>query len=437
MPHLNQPLERLVPLRPTLPTATGWQNPCRENGGSIALGEAGTHEREGARGGDASPLVKEKPDNLKLRLPCDSPFGRLEAHSHPFFTVFHRLVRALVYDDFNAPPELRSVSDPSPSPGGVVLAVQATGLCRSDWHGWKGHDPMIDPPHVPGHEVAGIVVETGQDVSQWASGDRVTVPFVGGCGTCSQCRSGQQQVCPNQFQPGFSGWGTFAEYVAIDYADANLVALPEWLDDVAAASLGCRFATSFRAVVDQGEVRAGDWVAVHGCGGVGLSAVAIAHGLGARVVAVDVEAEALDRASDLGATHTINATATQDVADAIRSRTHGGVHVSLDAVGHPDACFNSVSCLRTQGRHVQVGLLVGEHAETAVPMDRVVAEELDIRGTHGIQAYRYAALFDFLRSASFDPYRLVSRTISLEEVGTALMQMDRSSPSGITVVDTI
>ena len=135
-------------------------------------------------------------------------------------------MKAIVYDDFGADPTYRSVPSPEPAPHGVVLRVDATGLCRSDWHGWQGHDAMIEPPHVPGHEVAGTIVERGPNVAEWAQGDRVTVPFVGGCGHCAQCRAGQPQVCPNQFQPGFSGWGTFAERVAIDYADANLVALP-------------------------------------------------------------------------------------------------------------------------------------------------------------------------------------------------------------------
>jgi alcohol dehydrogenase len=230
---------------------------------------------------------------------------------------------------------------------------------------------MIDPPNVPGHEVVGTVAAVGKRVENWTGGERVTVPFVGGCGTCEQCRAGQHQVCPNQFQPGFSGPGAFAEFVAIDHADENLVRLPASLDPVTGASLGCRFATAFRAVVDQGAVRSGDWVAVHGCGGVGLSAVMIARAAGARVVAVDIDDTALALADDMGATRTIQATAIDDVAAAVRDATTGGAHLSLDALGSPATCHNSVAGLRTQGRHVQVGLLVGEHARTAIPFDRV------------------------------------------------------------------
>jgi alcohol dehydrogenase len=343
-------------------------------------------------------------------------------------------MKAIVYDDFGADPAYRSVPSPEPAPHGVVLRVDATGLCRSDWHGWQGHDAMIEPPHVPGHEVAGTIVERGPNVAEWAEGDGVTVPFVGGCGHCAQCRAGQPQVCPHQFQPGFSGWGTFAERVAIDYADANLVALPGGLDAVAAAALGCRFATAFRAVVDQGDVSAGDWVAVHGCGGVGLSAILIAAAAGARVVAVDISEAALSVAGSLGAAHTIDATATDDVVAAVRAATDGGAHLSLDALGHPDTCRHSIANLRTQGRHVQVGLL-GDDAAPAVPMGRIIAEELELRGTHGLPAHRYPALLSLVTEGPIDPSRLVRRTIPLRDAGTALTQMDQADTPGITVVD--
>ena len=98
-------------------------------------------------------------------------------------------------------------------------------------------------PHVPGHELAGVVEEVGRDVRRWAVGDRVTVPFVSGCGRCPPCLSGDPQICDDQFQPGFHGWGSFAERVGLRYADTNLVGLPEELDFVTAASLGCRFGT--------------------------------------------------------------------------------------------------------------------------------------------------------------------------------------------------
>lgn len=346
-------------------------------------------------------------------------------------------MRALVYDAFQAPPEVQTVPDPTPSSHGVVVRVDATGVCRSDWHGWMGHDPTIEPPHIPGHELAGVVAAVGSDVKRWVPGDRVTVPFVSGCGQCAECAAGHPHVCGQQFQPGFTGPGSFAEYVALDYADANLVRLPEALDAVTAASLGCRFGTAFRAVVDQGDVTAGQWVAVHGCGGVGLSAVMIAVAAGAQVVAVDIQDDALGRARDLGAAATFNAQATDDVPAAIRDATGGGAHLSLDALGSAATCFQSVACLRPRGRHVQVGLLVEDERHAAVPMDRVVAEELELRGTHGIPAHRYGALLDLIAAGRLAPERLIARTISLDEAGVALTSLDAPSPAGITVIDAL
>jgi len=197
-------------------------------------------------------------------------------------------MKAVLYEAFAKAPSLVTVPDPVPAPHGAVLKVEATGVCRSDWHGWMGHDSDIVLPHVPGHELAGTIVATGKTVTRWKAGDRVTVPFVGGCGACPECHAGHQQVCHNQFQPGFTHWGSFAEFVGIHQADLNLVALPENMGFATAASLGCRFATSFRAVVDQGRTKAGEWVAVHGCGGVGLSAIMIATAVGANVIAVDI-----------------------------------------------------------------------------------------------------------------------------------------------------
>lgn len=344
-------------------------------------------------------------------------------------------MKAVVYEAFRQTPAIRIVPDPTPEPDGVVIAVRATGLCRSDWHGWMGHDPDIRLPHVPGHELAGTVAAVGSGVRRFCIGQRVTVPFVAGCGSCPQCQSGNQQVCDHQFQPGFTHWGSFAEFVRIDHADLNLVRLPDEIDFVTAASLGCRFVTSFRAVVDQGRISAGQWVAVHGCGGVGLSAIMIAAALGARVVAVDIADDKLDFARTIGASVTINARKVADVATAVKNATGGGAHVSLDALGHPQTCFNSIASLRKRGRHVQVGLMLAEQATPMIPMATVIANELEIVGSHGMQAYRYDAMLDMIFAGKLAPHRLVGRRISLEESAAALVAMDRFEATGVTVVD--
>ncbi|HEX5786034.1 MAG TPA: zinc-dependent alcohol dehydrogenase family protein [Burkholderiaceae bacterium] len=343
-------------------------------------------------------------------------------------------MKAVVYQRFGAPPQLKEVPDPTPQSHGVVIQVKATGVCRSDWHGWVGHDGDIQLPHVPGHEFAGVVHAVGADVKKWKVGDRVTVPFVAACGNCPECHAGHQQVCDHQSQPGFTHWGSFAEYVAIAQADLNLVALPDSLDFATAASLGCRFATSFRAVVDQGKTSAGQWVAVHGCGGVGLSAIMIANAVGANVIAIDIADDKLALARAVGAVATVNATQVADVAQAVREISKGGVHVSLDALGHPTTCFNSISNLRKRGKHVQVGLMLGEHTTPAVPMARVIGHELEILGSHGMQAHRYGAMLDMMQSGKLAPQQLVGQTISLEQSIDALMNMDQFQGIGATVV---
>lgn len=342
-------------------------------------------------------------------------------------------MKAVVFEQFGQPPRLQNVADPTPSPAGVVVKVQATGLCRSDWHGWMGHDPDIVLPHVPGHELAGTIQAVGHQVTQWRIGDRVTVPFVGGCGRCFECTSGNHQVCEHQFQPGFTAWGSFAEYVAIDFADTNLVRLPETLDFATAASLGCRFVTSFRAIVDQGRASPGEWVAVHGCGGVGLSAIMIATAMGANVVAIDLTREKLDFARQIGAVATINAAEIPDVVGAVREITKGGAHLSIDALGHPATCFNSISNLRRRGRHVQVGLMLGEHSHPKIPMDKVIAHELEILGSHGMQAFRYQAMMEMIEAGKLAPQKLIGKHLSLDEAPGALMAMDRFDGIGIGI----
>jgi len=343
-------------------------------------------------------------------------------------------MKAVIYETFGGLPEIRDVEKPEAPPHGVVVEVEATGVCRSDWHGWMGHDKDITLPHVPGHEFAGTVHAVGSDVTRFGIGDRVTVPFINACGRCPECRSGNQQVCDNQSQPGFTHWGSFAEYVAVHYADTNLVTLPESIDFVTAASLGCRFATSFRAVVDQGRVRDGEWVAVYGCGGVGLSAVMIASALGANVVAVDVSESALDLARACGADACITAANASDVVGAVRETTGGGAHVSLDALGHPDTFLNSVQSLRKRGRHVQVGLLIADQSRPQAPMDIVVANELEIVGSHGMQAHRYDEMLGMIVDGRLTPQTLVGRTISLEESIDALTAPEKVTDPGVTII---
>ncbi len=340
-----------------------------------------------------------------------------------------------IFEKFQGPITIQNVADPSPNNHGVIIKVIATGLCRSDWHGWMGHDQDIVLPHVPGHELAGIVQEIGKNVKNFKIGDKVTVPFVCGCGTCHQCNSGNHQVCDHQSQPGFTHWGSFAEYVSLDYADTNLVKIPEEISFTTAATLGCRFITSYRAVVSQAKVTGGQYVVVHGCGGVGLSAIMIANALGAQVIGVDINDETLHFAKEMGAMATVNATNNTDVVKEIINLTNGGAHVSLDALGSQITCFNSISNLRKRGKHIQIGLMTGNHQHPKVPMDKVLANELEIIGSHGMQAYKYPEMLEMIKNGKLQPEKLIEKTISLADVAIELPNMDTFKNKGVVVID--
>ncbi len=344
-------------------------------------------------------------------------------------------MRAAVFEQFQGPLTVSTVDTPTPASDAVLIKVEACGICRSDWHGWMGHDSDVQLPHVPGHELAGVVAEVGSDVNNWQLGQRVTVPFCCGCGTCEQCVDNCQHICDRYTQPGFTQWGAFAEYVEIRHADVNLVALPEGIDFVTAASLGCRFATSFRAVVQQGRVTAADTVVVHGCGGVGLSAIMIAAALGARVIGVDLHPQRLKFAKECGADVVLNAANTDDIVGEIRQLTSGGATVSLDALGSRVTCYNSIACLKKRGRHVQVGLTLGQEADPPVPMSAIIGKELELYGSHGMRAFAYGPMLNMIETGQLQPQKLIHQTVTLDQACDILPGMDSFSGSGVVVID--
>jgi alcohol dehydrogenase len=373
---------------------------------------------------------RQRPVEMVTKRPDGMPVRSIEALSS---SERGTTLRAVVFEEFGGTLALQQVPAPEPARDGVVVEVRATGVCRSDWHAWQGHDSNVSTPHVAGHELAGTISALGEDVHGWAIGDRVTVPFVCGCGGCAECARGDQQVCAHQFQPGSTHWGSFADFVAIERAQVNLIALPDWLDYAPAAALGCRFGTAFRAVLRQGSVRAGEWVSVYGCGGAGLSAVSLARAAGAKVIAVDLSPRALELVRGFGVEHTVNASRTDPVA-AIAEITGGGTHLSLDCAGSAASAAASVKSLRTKGRHVQVGLL---HGPVPIPMDAVIGRELRILGSHGIQAHEYPELLRTVQESDIDLEALIGKRITLDDVPAALTVMNDPVPAtpGVTVVE--
>jgi alcohol dehydrogenase len=338
----------------------------------------------------------------------------------------------MIMDGTAEPLKVREVAVPDVPEGGVLITVAATGLCRSDWHAWAGHDD-IALPHVPGREFAGVVAMAGPGVTKWAVGDRVTAPFVEGCGACEWCLAGNAQVCPEQQQPGFTHWGSFAEQVVIHAADTNLVAIPAKVSFEAAAGLGCRFATAYRAVTGRARLAPNEWVTVVGAGGVGLSVVMIAKALGGKVIAVDRNSASLDAAASLGADHVLVADGS-DIPAQVHALT-GGSHISIDAVGSELTCANALLSLRRHGRHVQIGLLPPVDGHPRVPMARVIAWELEVFGSHGMAAADYPGMLALIESGALEPQKLIERVIGLDEAARLLPRFDTANVAGMTMID--
>ncbi len=358
-------------------------------------------------------------------------------------------MRAAVLEDYGEPLAVREVEEPTPAPHGAVVEVEACGICRSDWHAWMGHgewnDDRVPEGQVLGHEPAGRVVETGEQVDALAAGDRVVVPFDLGDGTCPQCRTGHGNVCEDGWALGFEAAapGAFAERVHVPRAEYNAVRLPDGVSAVETAALGCRYATAFHALAHRADIAAGDWVAVHGCGGLGLAAVEIAGALGASVVAVDVRERPLELAADLGADATVDASGRPDVPAAVReavgddpaSGPAGGVHVSVDALGRAETCRNSVRSLRARGIHVQVGLTTdAERGEIALPTDYLARWDLSVLGSRGMPPARYDELLRMVDAGTLDPGRLVTREVALDDVSDRLAAMTDYGTEGVEVV---
>jgi D-arabinose 1-dehydrogenase-like Zn-dependent alcohol dehydrogenase len=344
------------------------------------------------------------------------------------------VVRAVVFEQFGGLPHVVDVPPPAAADDGVVIRVEASGLCRSDIHGWQGHDDSIALPHVPGHELVGRIESVGRNVRRFSTGQRVTTPFVCACGACPECLSGNGQVCRNQTQPGFTHWGSYAELVAVRNADINLIEVPDTMDAAAAALLGCRFATAYRGVIHQGRLQAGEGMLVVGAGGVGLSCVMIGKAIGATVIAVDVSDAALASAQRLGADHVINSRSREldDVVAEIARAAGGGVQVSVDALGREETLALGIHSLARRGRHVQIGLFADE---PRFPMSAVIARELELRGSHGMRAADYADLLALVEDGSLHPEAIVTKRIGLDEVPNAMEQMNRGELRDVTLIE--
>ncbi len=342
-------------------------------------------------------------------------------------------MRAARLITYRQPLEVTTIPDPEPAEDGVVVRVLACGVCRSDWHAWSGSDPDVVLPMTPGHEYCGEVVAVGNRVRRWRVGDRVIAPFILACGHCQDCSQGHQTICADQVVPGFTCDGAFAEFIAVAHADANLTALPDTLAPEIAAALGCRVTTAWQALVGRAQVQGGEWLAVFGGGGVGISTLLLGKALGARVVVVDIADDKLAYAKSLGADVVINA-ATCDAPQAVRDQTGGGAHVAIEALGIEATTVSAMKSLRKLGRMVQIGMPAGDHTTMSLPMDALYSGQLSIFGTRGMPSWRYPSLLSLIAGGDVDLSPLVTRKITMNQASSELAAFDNPTPPGVAVI---
>ncbi|MFB6466827.1 zinc-dependent alcohol dehydrogenase family protein [Cytobacillus sp. Hz8] len=346
-------------------------------------------------------------------------------------------MRAAQIIEHRKPLRIGNVPDPTPGPHDVIIRIEASGVCRSDWHAWMGDWSWIglspELPIIPGHEMGGVVEAIGKEVKNFRPGDRVTTPFHEGCSHCPNCLSGHSNRCDHLQIFGFGYDGAYAEYVKVPNGDFNLVPLPDEVDSLSAAAIGCRYMTGYHGVI-RSDVKPGNWLVVHGAGGVGLSAVQVANAIGAQVIAVDVDPAKLDLAKKEGAVATVNAR-EESVIEAVKEITRGGAHASIEALGIQETILNSVLSLRKGGRHVQIGLTTSNEGGIAgLPIDVITAQELEIVGSLGNPRTDYDGLLSLIAQEKLNPKSLVSREISLDDVTDVLTDMSNYKTYGFNVI---
>ncbi|MCO7176002.1 zinc-dependent alcohol dehydrogenase family protein [Sporolactobacillus kofuensis] len=345
-------------------------------------------------------------------------------------------MKAAVLEKYKEPLSIKDIKEPVLAPDGVIIKLRACGVCRSDWHGWMGDWTGFIPPlpHILGHEMSGEVEEIGKNVRNFKKGDRVIIPFTLGDGTCPHCLSGHSNVCDHQVMPGFTYNGGFAEYTHVPKADNNLMHLPDGVKFVEASAMGCRFMTAFHGITSQGNVRPGDWVAIFGAGGVGLSATQICTAIGANVITVDISDDKLQFAKKIGAVETINSK-NENPAEAIKEITKGGAQVGVDALGIQETMLNSILCLDKRGRHVQIGMTpFGDKGHLKIPVNDIVRREIQFKGSFGMPISEFPGMLQMVEKKRLEPGELVTKTISLEDIDKAIHDMTTFSGFGVSVV---
>src|SRR5579859_4953651 len=348
-------------------------------------------------------------------------------------------MRAMAVAQYGTPLRLLDLPQPAPGPGQVLVRVLGCGVCRSDLKiadGAMPFSPGLRLPHVPGHEIAGEIVEFGPPDDGEAgraalrAGDRVVVYNYWGCRTCAHCQAGEENLCERlRGWTGFTSPGGFQEYLVVP--EDCVLPLPPNVPPEHGGPLSCALGTAYHAVVTQGAVRAGETVAILGAGGVGLHAVQVVRAAGARALAVDLQRHRLDAARVAGAEGAFPA--GEGAEEAVREATLGrGADVVVDTVGHHGSLLAAAGLVRTGGRIVLVGYTVNAADYPPLPAERIVLGQITVTGSRYVTRRELRRAFDLVARGLVHP--IVAEEVPLERANDALAMVREDRVTGRVVV---
>ncbi|QGA53722.1 alcohol dehydrogenase catalytic domain-containing protein [Sulfolobus sp. E5-1-F] len=351
--------------------------------------------------------------------------------------------------EFQKPLKVEDLDVPKVGKGDVLLKVISCGICRSDWHLWRGDPALVaymqwsggKLPITQGHEVYGEVVEVGESVSRLKKGDRVVMPAssTGDNRTCKYCMEGNSNVCEHLVIAGYGIDGCFAEYMLVpERSVVDLVKVPDGIKAEWAALTSCGFATSWNAFTVKSNLKPGETVVIIGAGGMGLSGISIANALGAKVIAVDINERSLEKAKMLGSIETYRYSGKSEELNKIAEdimKKYGSVDVVYDTTGIPEAITPFLSLIRPQGTLLLAGLMMKGKEVFPLPADLVVAREIRIQGVLMLPAQKFDAIFNLMKEGRINLDPVIYKTISVDEINDAYKEMSEYKNAGRIIIN--
>jgi 2-desacetyl-2-hydroxyethyl bacteriochlorophyllide A dehydrogenase len=323
------------------------------------------------------------------------------------------------------------VEVPKVGPDEALVDIRASGICHSDLNYRDGVVPTGKLPIIMGHEIAGVIAETGNRVDGMRKGDRVCIHYIKSCGECVFCRTKRENFCVAYQMIGMTTDGGFAEYISVPAR--SILKLPDSIPFDQGSILGCAVATAYHAL-RRGRAGKGDVVMVNGIGGLGVHVLKLAKLLQAgRVVAVDVSNEKLKLAKRMGADEVVNA-ATEDPAEKMKVITDGRLaDVVVDLVG-VGTIEKAIDCLGKGGRMVLVG--IGQKEMRISPYKTIIGKEMDIIGVNDHLEFELAELIQLVSSGKLDLSNSVTHRVSLDDINSGFDILEKQIGNPIRVVVT-